>query len=507
MSEVGAAVCGLFERGSAEVYAVFAQVIIEVSSDEGSRTRVTARHGSRHLTPWPPKDEGAAVRDSDTPSGRAGPRPATDRGREMKRLRSPLLPAVTAVLLLGVTVACGADEPAAAPPPAPPEPAPAAPAAPELLVGYVLPSTGSLAYLVGPVFNGIEMALAEINAAGHGTVRLLPGDSGTDPVIANRTVDDHLAEGVSAILGAAASGISLSIIDKVVGAGVVQMSPVNTSPSLTTYDDKGHYFRTIPPDRLHAQALGDFMTDEGITAAAILYRADDWGRNLADDLAARLDANGVAVAASIAYDPEGTAFDAELQQILGSGADGTVLLAFDEGVAILQGMIEAGIGPGDLPMFIPNGLAGSNLWEAVDPNNPAVLLGAVGTFVAEVPTGGEASFPQRYAEFAPGADILYAATSYDSLIVLALASLVAGSTDAADYVGEINDVTRGGTKCDRYADCAALIADGVDIDYDGAAGPLDFTDVGEPGVGSYDTYRFDEQGQVVVMDQVVVGGN
>ena len=439
----------------------------------------------------------------------------------MKRTHKQVLAGIAAAaLLLGTAASCGDDEPdperpapappapaeqpatAPEPPAPPPEPSPGPADAPELLVGYVLPSTGSLAIIGEPILNGIKMALADISDSGRLDVRLLPGDSGTDPVIANRTVDDHLAEGVSAIIGAAASGISLSIIDKVAGAGVVQISPSNTSPSLSTYDDGGWYFRTIPPDLLHARALGDLITEEGVTAAGIVHRADDWGRNLAVELAKRLDGNGVEVAASIDYDPEGTSFDAEVQQLLASGADGTVLIAFDEGAAILGAMIEAGIGPADVPLFIPNGLASNTLWEAVNPSDPSVLLGARGTFFSATPAGGEASFPERYAAYAPDAELLYAAPGYDTLAILALAALAAGSTDAADYVGEINGVTRGGTKCTRFADCADLIADGVDIDYDGAAGPLDFTDIGEPSIGSYDTFYFDEQGQIVIVSQV-----
>ncbi len=426
-------------------------------------------------------------------------------------------PAVLAILALLAAVAAscgddGGDAPIATPAPAPvsqdPAPAPEPPPASgtgELLVGYVLPATGSLAIIGEPILNGVKLALADIDESGHLEVRLLPGDSGTDPVIANRTVDDHLAEGVSAIIGAAASGISLSIIDKVAGAGVVQMSPSNTSPSLSAYDDGGWYFRTIPADVLHAKALGDLVTDEGITAAGIIHRADDWGRNMADEVAARLESNGVEVAASIDYDPEGASFDAEVQQLLASGADGMVLIAFDEGAGIIRGMIEAGIGPADVPLFIPNGLASNTLWEAVDPTDPSVLSGASGTVFSATPAGGEASFPERYAAAHPDAELLYAAPAYDSLIVLGLAALAAGSTVSADYVGEINDVTRGGTKCSRFAECADLIAGGVDIDYDGAAGPLDFTDIGEPSIGSYDTFYFDEEGQIVIVTQITSG--
>ena len=51
------------------------------------------------------------------------------------------------------------------------------------------------------------------------------GDSGdATPEFANQTVDRLLGENVDAIMGAAASGVSLSVIDKITGAGIVQFS-------------------------------------------------------------------------------------------------------------------------------------------------------------------------------------------------------------------------------------------------------------------------------------------
>ena len=79
----------------------------------------------------------------------------------------------------------------------------------------------------------------------------IPGDSGdatTDT--ANQTVDRLLSQNVDAIIGAASSGVSLTVIDKITGAGVVQFSPANTSKTLSDYPDKGLYFRTAPSDIL-----------------------------------------------------------------------------------------------------------------------------------------------------------------------------------------------------------------------------------------------------------------
>jgi ABC-type branched-subunit amino acid transport system substrate-binding protein len=59
------------------------------------------------------------------------------------------------------------------------------------------------------------------------------GDASTDT--ANQTVDKLLSQNVDAIIGAASSGVSLNVIDKITGAGVVQFSPANTSKKLSTY--------------------------------------------------------------------------------------------------------------------------------------------------------------------------------------------------------------------------------------------------------------------------------
>lgn len=378
----------------------------------------------------------------------------------------------------------------------------------KLVVGYILPSTGALAFLNEPMVEAVQMAASEINAMAGDYVELIPGDSGTDPAVASATADDLLARNVSAIVGAAASGISLSIIDKITGEEVVMMSPSNTSPTFTTYDDGGYYFRTAPPDLLQAQVLGDVVADDGVSRAGILYRADDYGQNLAEALERQLVSNGVTIATSIAYDPEGSSFDAEIQQLVEATVDGIVLIAFEEGGPIIAGMIEAGIGPSDVPLFMGDGTATGNLWELVDENDPSLLMGAKATGPSSAPEDGEPTFTERFRAFAgPDTQTIFSAHAYDALVIIALAAMAAESSDPTVFVNEINDITRGGTKCSSFAECCELIAAGEDIDYDGASGPLDFTDAGEPGAGSYDISTFGSDGSLSPIAQVLIEGS
>ena len=379
-----------------------------------------------------------------------------------------------------------------------------------LEVGTVLPETGDLAVLGPPMINAVQMAVEDINAAGGvlgQPLELTPGDSGTNEDIANAAADGHLAAGVDAIVGPASSRISLSVIDKITGAQTLMCSPSNTGSVFTTYDDNGgYYIRTAPPDNLQAQALGDRITADGYSEVAIIALNDAYGQGFADDLVTQLEANGATVVANVAYDPNGTVFDSDVQQIVDAAPEAVALIAFpDTGSLVLQAMIEQGVGPADLQIYLTDGLQSGDLASKVDPVDPAVLEGVKGTAPSYVPPGGAAWFAEAFATYNPGVDTIFAAYAYDCPIIFALAAETAGTDDPTVWVGEVVGVTKDGERCDNYADCLALIQAGTDIDYDGASGALNFVDAGEPGAGYYDVWHFDGEAAIVVDETVPVG--
>ena len=78
---------------------------------------------------------------------------------------------------------------------------------------------------------------------------------------------DLLSQDVSAIVGAASSGVSFTVIDQITSAGVVHFSPANTSPDFTDYEDSGLYFRTAPSDLLQGEVLGNQIAEDGASDA------------------------------------------------------------------------------------------------------------------------------------------------------------------------------------------------------------------------------------------------
>jgi ABC-type branched-subunit amino acid transport system substrate-binding protein len=361
-----------------------------------------------------------------------------------------------------------------------------------LKLGYVLPETGDLAYLGPPQIQAMKYAMKEINDAGGVLGQDLPtevsGDEAGDQAIASQSADRVLNAGVDAVIGAAASGMSLAIIDKVTGAGVVQCSGSNTAPTFTDYKDGGFYFRTAPSDALQGPVLADVVTGDGHSKVAIVARADDYGKGLADATAKSLESGGATVVSNEAYDPKATNFNATVSKIVAAKPDAVVVIAFEEGKQIIKGLIEKGLTPDKVGIYGADGLRSEDLPKLVDPKKPEVLDGMKGTAPA---SADNASFTKELKAFAPDLkELQFAPQVYDCVNVIALAAEAAKSTDASKFKDKMVSVTKDGEKCNDFASCLKLLKEGKDIDYDGASGPLDFTEAGEPGKATIEVYGY-----------------
>jgi len=239
-----------------------------------------------------------------------------------------------------------------------------------LTIGTILPQTGSLAFLGPPEFAGFDLAIKDINTAGGvlgKPIVGIKGDSGdatTDT--ANQTVDKLLSQNVDAIVGAASSGVSLNVIDKITGAGVVQFSPANTSKKLSTYADKGLYYRTAPSDILQGQVLGSVIAEDGNATVGIIARNDAYGTGLAEDLTKALTDAGAKVVVTKIYDEKAQTFDAEVNDVKAADPDAIVVIGFDESSRILASMVEAGVGPKDKAVYGTDGNIGNPLGKNFD---------------------------------------------------------------------------------------------------------------------------------------------
>ena len=362
-----------------------------------------------------------------------------------------------------------------------------------LTIGSVLPQTGSLQSLGPPEFAGIKLALKEINESGGvlgKPVAYVEGDSGdTTQDIANPTVDRLLSQKVDGIVGAASSGVSKNIIDKIVNAGVIEFSPANTAPDFTDYPDKGLYFRTAPSDVLQGRVLGETILADGFTTVGILAKQDPYGVGLAENIKKAMEAGGGSLSpAEPVFYPEGQKnFSSVVNAVKAADPEAIVILGFDESAAVVQALETAGIGQSKKQLYFVDG----NLTSSTLAKLPkGTLDGSRGTQPA---LDLSADFRKKLvAAYGPLDSFSYAPESYDAVVTMALAATVAKSDAGVEMAKVLPDITRSGTKCTSFTSCNDLLKKGTtDIDYDGASGPIEFSDKGDPTEASIGVYTFD----------------
>jgi branched-chain amino acid transport system substrate-binding protein len=313
-----------------------------------------------------------------------------------------------------------------------------------LPIGTALPQTGNLAYLGPPEEAGVGLAVEEINAADKGIqITVEYGDSGdTDNKAYETTIPRLLNAGVKAIIGAASSGTSLQFIDQVVGAGVIQFSPANTSAALTTYDDKGLYFRTAPSDVLQGEVLGNLIAADGHEKIAMIVLNDSYGTGLAKFTTDAFVAAGGEVLAAPTYNTGDTNFSAQISEVLATSPDAIVLITFEEVKTIIPQLVSQF--PADKLYFVDGNLA--NFSEDFE---PGTLTGAKGTLpgldIETIPAFLETMNANWVAE--GNADLggvySYGPESYDAVVLLALAALAAGSVEGVDMAAKLQEVSGG----------------------------------------------------------------
>jgi branched-chain amino acid transport system substrate-binding protein len=364
-----------------------------------------------------------------------------------------------------------------------------------LKLGSALPLTGNLAFLGPPEEAGAYLAVDDINAAGKGiTIEFTPGDSGdTDNKAYDTEIPRLLNAGVEAILGAASSGTSLQFIDRVIAECVIQFSPANTSAALTTYEDRGLYFRTAPSDVLQGEVLGNLIAEDGHQRISMIVLNDSYGTGLAQFVTDSFTAAGGEVIAAPTYNTGDTNFTAQIAEALAGDPDAIVLITFDEVKTIVPELISQF--PGENLYFVDGNL--TNYSEVFE---PGALAGAKGTYPG-VNEKNIADFVKRMndnwvARGNAALEVLaYGPETYDAVVLLALAALEARSTEGANMSMKLQEVSggiAGGTKCTTFAECADIIIGGGQADYDGPSGPITFNELGDPTDGNILIQQFDE---------------
>ncbi|GMU41712.1 MAG: amino acid ABC transporter [Chloroflexota bacterium] len=372
-----------------------------------------------------------------------------------------------------------------------------------LRIGYLADFSGPLAEFGPARQRGITLAIEHLNDAGGvlgRPVELVVADSMSDiptAVAAARKLVEE--DGVHAVIGPFASAAAIAVAEQVTGpAGIPTLAPSATSPLLGTANDNDFLFRTTLSDVVQGQELARLVRESGATRAAVLYLPDAYGQGLLDAFASAFGVQNV-VARPVAE--QALSYLDELEAL---AEDANVLVAITYPTQAQVFMREALEGDLFDRYYLADALRSTDLGRLFG----EALDGVTGTSPG-TPEDSESrrAWDAAYiAEYDVLPTIAYVRSAYDATIAVALAAAAAGSTDGV----AIRDALRGvgappgapfiaGPEGIRGA--LEAIADGEDVDYEGAANALNWDANGDVMDGHLHIWEY--RGGVVADIEVI----
>ena len=339
----------------------------------------------------------------------------------------------------------------------------------DVKLGVLFGFTGPIESLTPPMADGAELAIEEVSDSGA----LLGGrqvvavrgdttciDSAAAVAAAERLVT---AERVNAIIGGDCSGVTIAMLQNVAKPnGIVMISPSATSPALSTIEDDGLFFRTAPSDARQGEVVAAILQEMDIQEAALTYTNNDYGKGLADSIAANVEMRGGTITISVPHEDGKGDYSAEVAALAAVGGDILIVAGYlDQGG---KGIIQASLDSGAFDQFfLPDGMIGDSLVEAIG----ADLDGSIGT----VP-GTDSPGAMRLEEMLESAGQPFVSEAYDAAALILLAMQAANSTASGvfkDHVMTVANAPGEEIFPGELAKALGILAAGGDIDYVGAS--------------------------------------
>ncbi len=339
----------------------------------------------------------------------------------------------------------------------------------DVKLGVLFGFTGPIESLTPSMADGADLAIKEVNDSGA----LLGGrqvvavrgdttciDSAAAVAAAERLVT---SDRVNAIIGGDCSGVTIAMLQNVAKPnGIVMISPSATSPALSTIEDDGLFFRTAPSDARQGEVVADILQEMDIQEAALTYTNNDYGKGLADSIAANVEMRGGTITISVPHEDGKGDYSAEVATLAAVGGDILIVAGYlDQGG---KGIIQAALDSGAFDQFfLPDGMIGDSLVEAIGPD----LDGSIGT----VP-GTDSAGAARLEEMLGMAAGPFVSESYDATALILLAMQAANSADSGafrDHVMAVANAPGEEIFPGELAKALGILAEGGDIDYVGAS--------------------------------------
>ena len=318
--------------------------------------------------------------------------------------------------------------------------------------------------------HGVEIALDMRGDVLDHAVELLPEDDGCNAEGGQASATKIVSnQQIVAVIGTSCSGAGVPASKIISDAGMVMVSPSNTSIALTDPDQSWNpgYLRTAHNDRVQGPAMADFVINElGLTKAAAIHDGDPYTEGLASAFVNAFKEMGGEIVAFEAEAADATNVEPLLTTIAAAGPEFIFYPVFIPLGSLLTNAAR------DIP-----GLEGVALGAADGMQSPSFLENTAGTSEGMYLSGPDLSFSNTFYQddFLPAYLDKYGteptapfhAHSFDAtnMILDAIEEVAQVGSDGTLLIGRqaLRDAlyatkgyagVTGELNCDQYGDCA-----------------------------------------------------
>jgi branched-chain amino acid transport system substrate-binding protein len=343
-------------------------------------------------------------------------------------------------------------------------------------LGILTPLTGAGGFDGPRMAKAMKAVMGEVNAAGGllgRQVELVVEDTETNPEAAVRAARKLIdVTKVPVIMGTWASAVTTAVAP-LCWESKTFLTTTSGADSITKLPHQGYLIRTQPNNHLQAAKHAEFIASIGVKRCFIMSIQAPFAQPTQDRAAEVLKQHGSAMVGGLIYDKDKTTYRSEVDQALRTNPDLIYLNGYAPDVTVvLRDLYRAGYNGlrfaqsyavnskvlAALPQEATEGVI--TVQPSADVDSPAYDLARKRLGVAD---------PDSYES---------AATDWASLVALSIAKAkVATGTGMRDNVRKISQGS--GTKVYSAVEGLKLLAQGKEINYEGASGPCDFTDIGD----------------------------